>query len=188
MVAILFEGKTDKQFLEQICKSYTLPVDKIKYFNFKGKDNLFNISNSNYNELEKDINILEKINAILIVTDADKESDIHPYRGFETTKNKLEETIEKLAFTIPVDYYIMCDENKQGNLESFLLSVLDDRQKKCISRFTKCYEYDLNDKWVYNTFYKQKKHPFDFKHQNFDLLKDKLMNLFKYEEIICSKI
>jgi len=181
MVAILFEGKTDRQFLEQICKTYELPLDKIKYFNFEGKDNLFNISDSNYDELENDIKVLQKIDKILIVTDADNKNDPNPYRGFKATKNKLKETISKLDFDIPIDYYIMCDENKQGNLESFLLSVLDEEQKKCIDEFKKCYKYELNDKWVYNTFYKQKKHPFDFEHPNFTLLKNKLMDLFKFE-------
>ena len=39
-------------------------------------------------------------------------------------------------------------------------------------------QYELTDKWAYNTFYKQKKHPFDFHHTNFDELKQKLQNLF----------
>jgi hypothetical protein len=64
-------------------------------------------------------------------------------------------------------------------LESFLLSVLDDEQKECIEEFKKCYKYELSDKWTYNTFYKQKKHPFDFDHPNFQPLKDKLTDLFK---------
>ena len=180
MVAILFEGKTDNQFLEQVCNTYNLPSEQVKYFNFNGKDNLFNISNSNYDELENDIKNLQKIDKVLMITDADKKSDPNPYRGFEATKNKLEEVISNLDFNIPVDYYIMCDENKQGNLESFLLSVLDNEQKKCIEEFKKCYKYDLNDKWVYNTFYKQKKYPFDFEHQNFRELKEKLIKLFEY--------
>ena len=65
----------------------------------------------------------------------------------------------------------MCDENKEGNLESFLLSVLDNTQKKCIGLFKDCYKYEINDKLVYNTFYRHKKHPFDFEHTNFNILK-----------------
>jgi hypothetical protein len=32
---------------------------------------------------------------------------------------------------------------------------------------------------VFNTFYKQKQHPFDYEHPNFNALKTKLNNLFE---------
>jgi hypothetical protein len=179
MVAILFEGKSDEKILNQICDTYDLLSEEIKYFDFKGKDNIFNTSHEYYNEIENDIKNLERIDKILIVVDADNDNDPNPNRGFEASKIKLEEIIKDLDFNIPIDYYIMCDENKNGNLESFLLSVLDDEQQKCIEEFKKCYKYELSDKWTYNTFYKQKKYPFDFNHSNFDILKDKLTDLFK---------
>ena len=87
-----------------------------------------------------------------------------------------------MAFDVSVDYYIMCDEKKEGHLESFLLSVLEDEQKECIESFRDCYKYELTDKWAYNEFYKQKKYPFDFSHDNFKELKTKLTNLFKEVE------
>jgi len=59
------------------------------------------------------------------------------------------------------------------------LSILDEKQKGCISDFKACYKYELTDKWIYNTFYKQKRYPFDFNHKNFDELKEKLKNLFE---------
>lgn len=178
MVAILFEGKSDEKILNQICDTYNLAKEKIIYFNFEGKDNIFNISHEYYSEIENDINNLQRIDKILIVVDADNDNDPNPNRGFEASKNKLEEIITDLDFKIPIDYYIMCDENKVGNLETFLLSVLDTEQKKCIENFKNCYKYKLSDKWTYNSFYKQMNHPFDFNHQNFNILKEKLTNLF----------
>lgn len=178
MVAILFEGKSDANIINKICIAYGLPITEIKYYNFEGKDNIFNIGHKYYNELEKDVKSLQRIDKILIVVDADNESDSAPYRGFEASENKLKETIKDLDLSVSIDYYIMCNTKKEGNLESFLLSVLDDGQLDCIESFRECYKYELSDKWAYNTFYKQKNHPFDFNHDNFILLKEKLEKLF----------
>ena len=179
MVAIIFEGKSDEKILNKICKTYKLPIEEIQYFNFEGKDKIFNTSHEYYNEIKNKVKNSQAIDKILIVVDADNKNDSHPHRGFQPSKKILEETITNLDFEIPVYYYIMCDENKQGNLESLLLSVLDDTQKKCIEEFRKCYKYNFPDKLVYNTFYKQKKEPFNFEHKNFNDLKQKLENLFK---------
>ena len=179
MVAILYEGKSDGNFFDEVLDIYSLPKDNVVYHNFEGKDNLFNISHKYYDELEEDIKIKGRIQKILIVADADNPKDPNPHRGFKATKLKIEEIIKDLDFNIPIDYYIMCDQKKQGYLESFLLSVLDNDQKECVSKFKKCFKYDLSDKWVYNSFYKHNKHPFDFNHQNFNELKTKLKNLFE---------
>jgi hypothetical protein len=178
MVAILFEGKSDNEFFDSLLDEYGLDKNQVVFKNFKGKDNLFNISHTHYNSIETDINA-GKIERVLLVVDADNENDPNPNRGYAPSETKLQEIIENLGFQIPVQYHIMCDENLEGNLESFLLSVLDEEQKKCVNTFKKCYKYELTDKWAYNTFYKQKKHPFDFNHSNFDPLKEKLINLFE---------
>lgn len=178
MVAILFEGISDETFFNSILDEYKLPKNEIVFLKFEGKDNIFKLSHKNYTDLETDISV-SRITKAIIVVDADNEKDTNPNRGFEASKNKIEEIINDLNFPIFIDYYIMCDENKEGNLESFLLSVLEDEQKECISKFRYCYKYELSDKWAYNTFYKQKKEPFNFQHENFKLLKEKLENLFK---------
>jgi hypothetical protein len=170
MVGIIHEGKTDREFFTALLEAYSLPntQNDIKYYNFEGVDNIFKISHKYYDEIEKD-NILS---SILIVIDADEK-----YDEYDAKLNKL---IEDLSFdSIEVDYYIMCDDDKTGNLESFLLSILDDEQKLCIKQFRECYKYDLSDKWAYKTFYKHKKHPFDFNHPNFNELKQKLQTLFE---------
>lgn len=178
MVAILFEGVSDENFFNSILDEYELPKNEVVFLRFDGKDNIFKLSHKNYNDLETDIDA-ERITKAIIVVDADNEKDPNPNRGFKASKTKLEEIINDLDFSIPIDYFIMCDENKEGNLESFLLSVLEDEQKECISKFRTCYKYELSDKWAYNTFYKQKREPFNFHHTNFNLLREKLENLFK---------
>jgi len=178
MVVFIVEGKTDSDFLEDfISKRYPeVPREKYDIKIFVGKDNIFKIDHKFYDEIEEALNIYEKL---LILTDADDPKDPSPIRGYKETEKALQKLIVDLDFNIEVDYYIICDENKKGYLESFLLSVLDDEQKKCIASFKECFKYDLTDKWVYKTFYKQKKYPFDFNHPNFDELKQKLKNLFE---------
>jgi len=180
MVIIAYEGKSDGEFFDTLLDEYSLKKNEVLYYDFKGKDNLFDISHQHYDEIEN--NYLSKVNKILLVVDADNDKDPNPNRGYIASEKKLKEIIEDLNFNIPIDYYIMCDKNKEGNLESFLLSILDNEQIECIHKFRKCYKYELTDKWAYNTFYKQKKEPFDFQHPNFNELKDKLINLFKTEE------
>ena len=178
MVAILFEGISDEEVLKSIIKEYDLEINKVIFYDFKGKDNIFNISHEYYDEIQNEVEI-GRIEKILIIVDADNPKDPNPNRGYEASKQKLKETISDLEeFGVSIDYYIMCDMNKKGNLESFLLSVLDKEQQDCIKKFRECYKHNLSDKAVYNTFYKQKKEPFDFNHSNFDLLKEKLKNLF----------
>ena len=105
---------------------------------------------------------LPKIQKILLVVDADNNKDSNPNRGYEPSEKALKNLIKDLDFDdVLIDYHIMCDENQEGYLESFLLSVLDDTQKKCIQEFKTCFEYDLTDKWVYHSFYKHNKHPFN---------------------------
>ena len=178
MVAILFEGKTDVAFFDTLVTHYQLNKDQIIYKNFEGKDNLFNLMHEHYDTLERDIE-QERITSLLIIVDADNPKDLSPCRGYHETQTKLNKLRDSLAFSIPVDFYIMCDNNQEGYLESFLLSVLDNQQRQCIDTFKDCFQYELSDKWVYNSFYKHHQHPFDFSHQNFNELKQKLQNLFE---------
>jgi len=181
MVIIAYEGKSDGEFFNTLLDEYHLDKNEVVYYDFKGKDNLFNINHKHYNEIEK--KYLSKVYKILLVVDADNEKDSNPNRGYDASKKALKKLIEDLSFEdVSMDYYIMCDENREGYLESFLLSVLDEKQKECISNFKSCFKYELTDKWVYNSFYKHNNYPFDFSHENFNELKQKLKNLFEGTE------
>ncbi len=177
MVIIITEGKTDIEFVDDFIKSVLeIPRERYEFKNFEGKDNIFQVSHPIYDEIEKELDIVD---AIFICVDADDPSDPSPIRGYNETEDALKRLKDDLGFDVPIDYYIFCDENREGFLESFLLSFLDDEQKACIQNFRECYKYELSDKWTYNSFYKQKQHPFDFSHPNFNDLKQKLTNLFK---------
>ena len=81
MVALLFEGVSDKDFFDSILEEYNLPKENVSFFSFDGKDNIFQISHSNYDYLENDIDA-GKITKALIVVDADNEKDPNPNRGY----------------------------------------------------------------------------------------------------------
>ena len=180
MVEIIVEGKTDAEFLKDFINSnFIVARERYDIKVFDGKDNIFKLNHKYYNEIEEMFHIID---SVIIFVDADDPNDPSPIRGYEETESKLNELIGNLDFNIPTDYYIFCDEKKEGYLESFLLSVLDNNQKECIQNFKEWYKYDLTDKWVYNSFYKQKRHPFDYSHPNFDKLKTKLKNLFEGTE------
>ena len=181
MVTFIVEGTTDSSFLLDFVKKVFPDISREKFDIkvFDGKDNIFKLDYKLYDEIEDDITdgIIEKI---LILIDADDPKDECPIRGYKESENKLKELIENLDFGIDINYFIFSDENKNsGYLETFLLSVLNDEQKRCVADFRECFEYDLSDKFVFNTFYKQNRHPFDYSHPNFDELKEKLQNLFK---------
>lgn len=177
MVLIAYEGQTDKNFLIDILSSYSLNESLVIYENFEGKDNLLNYKHKYYDEIRN--RTTKDINRILLIADADNKKDKNPNRGFDKTKKALDEVISNLDYSIDVEYYIMCDTDKNGTLESFLLSVLDEKQQECIETFKECYKYNLSDKWIHNSLYKQKKDPLNFNHKNFSLLKKKLLWLFE---------
>lgn len=181
MVTIIVEGKTDSEFLIDFINKNFPNISREKYDIkiFEGKDKIFQLNYHIYDEIEEFVknDITEKI---LICVDADDPKDDCPVRGYNKTKQKLNTLIKGLDFNIVIDYFIFSDEeNKSGYLESFLLSVLDEEQKNCIKNFRECFRYDLKDKFVFNTFYKQNSYSFDYSHSNFNKLKEKLKNLFK---------
>jgi hypothetical protein len=178
MVAIIVEGKTDQEFLDDFIRDqFSVSREQVEFKIFKGKDNIFKLDHQLYEEIENEQDIYERL---LIVVDADYPKDTSPIRGYGATEKALKKLIVDLGFGIETDYFIFSDTDKQtGCLESFLLGVLDNDQKECIEDFRGCYEYELSDKWVFNTFYKQQKHPFDYDHPNFSELKQKLQNLFE---------
>ena len=170
MVAILHEGKTDRAFFDNILKAYRLPNDEenVKYYDFGGVDNIFKVGYKHYDTLEEEIRV-GKISKALIVADADN--------NYDERESNLKTLIDDLDFNIEIDYFIMSGKNHTGNLESFLLSSLDDEQKKCLKTFLDCYAHEFSDKHIYNIFYKDKRHPFDFNTPVFNDLKSKLEKL-----------
>jgi hypothetical protein len=180
-VAILCEGKTDKEFLKLFLKDLGADTTKIVFFVLGNKSNFFKQDNKNYKELLIKINT-ETVDKILFVLDADSIENDSLYGGYSNTENKLNKIISSLKL-LNYDTYIVCDPTtKTGYLESLILSTLNIKQKQCINDFLKCSEFKnkKNHKAIINQIYKQAypNAPYDFSHQNFKELKAKLKDLF----------
>jgi hypothetical protein len=180
-IAILCEGKTDKEFLKLFLKDLGADTTKIVFFVLGNKSNFFKQDNKNYKELLIKINT-ETVDKILFVLDADSIENDSLYGGYNNTENELNKIISSLKL-LNYDTYIVCDsKTKDGYLESLILSTLNIKQKDCITNFLKCSKFKGKDnhKAIINQIYKQAypNSPYDFSHQNFNELKTKLKALF----------
>ncbi|MDM8568729.1 hypothetical protein QUF50_04295 [Thiotrichales bacterium HSG1] len=185
-VTILHEGNAkktnDNLLLKLLIENLKLDVNRVEFFGMGSKSNFFKLENDTYNSIKMGIND-EIISKILFVIDADYEKNDRIYGGYENTENGLKNIIDKLKFTDYSDVYITCDpKTKDGYLESLILSTIPEEHKNCIEDFLECSEFKSKDNHksilyhIYNIAYPQK--PYDFSHENFDLLKQKLKNLF----------
>ncbi|WP_297440651.1 hypothetical protein [Sulfurimonas sp.] len=185
-VAIFHEGKSrksaDEELLNLLIKDLQLDIERVKFFGMKSKSNFFKIDDTNYKELQHDIE-LENISKILFVLDADYEKNDRLYGGYSNTQREIEKIIKNLKLEDSADYFIMCDpKTKCGYLESFILASIPAKEKRCIEEFLDCSSFKSkeNDKAILNQIYKiaYPTAPFGFSHENFDNLKEKLHNLF----------
>ena len=185
-VAILHEGNSkktnDNELLKLLIEDLNLDLDRVEFFGFGYKSNFFKHDNTKYRELKLQIKE-EAISRVLFVVDADYEVNDKIYGGFDNTNNELEKIIKSLKILDIADIYITCDpQTKDGYLESFILSTIPQEQKDCIESFLKCSEFKSkeNHKSILNEIYKRAypNSPYDFSHENFNELKQKLQNLF----------
>jgi uncharacterized protein YutE (UPF0331/DUF86 family) len=179
MVRIFCEGSDDKTFLRLLLNDLKKSGDIIGFENFDsivkimgGKSNLLN--KDSYETINKQIG--KQISKVLFIFDCDFEEDDKSCGGLEKSKKVIEDLIIELYWKIEVDYYIF---NK--NLDYFIIDTLDKKENflGCEECF-KLKELNKNRKiltCIYKSLYPKK--PFDFSHENFDELKEKLKNLFK---------
>ncbi len=182
MVKIICEGSDDKTFLRLLLndlkKSFLVP--NIENFDsyierMGGKSKL--LDPVNYKLLNKQIGT--KIKKVLFIFDCDFEEDDKVCGGLEKSKKAIEDLITTLDWKIEVDYYIF---NK--NLDYFIINTLD--KKESFLGCEECFELKVLNKnrkiltCIYKSLYPKK--PFDFSHENFNELKEKLKNLFKEEK------
>ena len=186
-IAILHEGNAkktnDNELLKLLISELNLTIEQVIFFGFGTKSNFFNANNREYKILLQKIEE-RTIAKVLFVVDADYENNDSKYGGYQNTKTELEKIIIGLNLEEKSDIYITCDPTAQcGYLESLILSTIPKEQKECIETFLECSDFKSkeNHKAILNQIYKTAypKAPFDFSHENFNELKQKLKNLFK---------
>ena len=155
-VAILHEGNSNKTndnaLLKLLIKDLGFDSDRAEFFGFGSKSNFFKIDNPKYQRLKLQIEEAE-ISKVLFVVDTDYKEKDTTYGGFENTNNELDKVINTLEIESRSNIYITCDPSqKDGYLESLILSTISNEQKECIENFLECSEFKSkeNDKSVYD--------------------------------------
>jgi len=189
-IYILHEGNAKKTndneliklLLEHLKTQYPeLKIEKVEFHGMGTKSNFFKLEQ--YPPLVKQGVETGQIDKVLFIVDADNEKNDKVNCGFNNTENGLNQIIAKLNFQAVSSIYIMCDPiTKKGYLESLILSTIPEQQRNCIECFLACSEFKSKEhhKAIFNDIYKHAypKAPFDFRHENFSELKQKLINLF----------
>lgn len=190
MIAILHEGNAqktaDNKLIKLLIEDLKLDEKKVRFFGLGSKSNFFKKDIDAYRELLIDIEE-ETISKVLFIVDADYEKNDKNYGGFENTLKEMIAIREELKIYQLSDLYITCDfDTKEGYLESLILSSIPQRQKECIETFLDCSEFKSkeNDKAILNQIYNNAypNAPYDFTSDKFEILKQKLKNLFKEEK------
>jgi 5S rRNA maturation endonuclease (ribonuclease M5) len=184
MVKIVCEGQSDKNKISEILDFLDIEYSDNNFIILGNKENLLNCDRVEYRTL-KGLCKSGQVYKILFLTDADYIKDDKNH-GYDNTKQRVQSLIDdlKLGSFTDCDYYILCDPNtKDGFLESLLLSTISDEIKKCFVELLKCkeLEHKNNHKNILEEFYRisSPNRPYDFTHENFTPLKEKLENLFK---------
>lgn len=188
-VAIICEGKNDKEFFEKLFQHLAetkiisdANLKQLKFYIFGGKSNVFDATHKRYTELSAEI---ERTQSLLFVVDADNEKNDELNNGFEKTQQGLDKVITDLGFQdVKTETYIMCDPaTKTGYLESLILSTISKEQRTCIECFLACSQFESKESHkailnkIYNMAYPNA--PYDFQHENFKKLKEILTSLFQ---------
>ena len=189
-VSILHEGKSiDKSFFKLLYAHLGVDEFELKErVNFVGmgsKSNFFKLDNQTYKLLKSEIE-REVVEKVLFIVDSDYKGN-KKYDGYEDTLSEIEMIQEELDIKGISDTFIAYDinsKNREGYLESLILSTLSKEQDDCINSFLeKCPEFRGKEshKSIFNVIYKNAypKAPYNFEHPHFEELKQKLTDLFK---------
>ena len=87
MVVIVVEGITDQEFLQDFLAYLHIEKKWYEFKIFEGKDNIFKLSHPFYDEMENELDIIDKI---FIAVDANDPKDSSPTRGYTQTEEKLQ--------------------------------------------------------------------------------------------------
>ena len=191
-VSILHEGKSiDKDFFKLLYKRLGITEEeldiRVNFIGMGNKSNFFKVDNKNYTLLQEELKS-QRVEKVLFVLDSDYEGDKN-HDGYHNTLREIQSIQKKLNIDDVSDTFIAYDMNsktKEGYLESLILSTLSKKEKEYIESFLDCSDFKSkeNHKAILNQIYKiaYPQAPFDFSHENFNELKQKLKNLFKEEK------
>lgn len=185
--AIFHEGKdskkaADNSLIKLLIDDLSLDIGLVQFYPMGSKSNFFKKNSLKYKELLQSIRI-DQISKALFILDADSEENDRKYGGYEKTQLETSKLLEELGISEISDIYISCDPaTQEGYLESLILSTIPTKQRECIEQFLSCSEFKSKDnaKAILNQIYKQAypNAPYDFSHENFSELKEKLVDLF----------
>lgn len=181
-VAILHEGHAGKSednwLLKKLLELQGLDEGRVSFYGMGSKSNFFKPDYKDYRELLPMIEA-DQISKVLFIMDADFQSDDGVHGGYDNCLAALKAMSASLGIDGVCEFYICYDPaTKEGNLESLLLSTLDDKKKTCINDFLTCSNFKAkgSSKAILNQVYKTAypEAPYDFEHENFNELKGKL--------------
>jgi len=185
MVRIICEGKGDVKNIKKLLVFLEIDFEEHNFIYTNGKSFLLDSSISKYTTLLQQIEngFIEKI---LFIVDVDNVENDQALCGMKNTISKIEVLQKDLKVENISDYFLACDPKTQkGYFESLLLSTVDDEVKKCYEDFRNCSALNSKavDKNILTELHNLTKpeKPYDFNHPNFELLKQKLKNLFNGE-------
>jgi hypothetical protein len=186
-VAILHEGNAqntnDNALLRLLINHLNEDEKKVEFFGVGSKNNFFKTESSVYKDLKFGIDE-GSISKVLFIVDADYIENDVKYGGFANCTRELKSIVKELKLSKMSNIYVTCNPQTQsGYLESLILSTIEENEKKCIENFLDCSSFKSkeNDKAILNQIYKHAypNAPFNFEHQNFDELKEKLKSLME---------
>jgi len=186
MVRVICEGKSDVKQIKSILTFLKIDFKERHFIFTNGKSFIVDSTTPAYQTLLEHIanGFVQKI---LFVVDVDNVENDQSLSGKGNTLSKIQTLQKDLNIEAMSDYYLACDPQTQtGYFESLLLSTVDKEVIKCYEAFRTCSALNSKalDKNILTELHNLTKpeKPYDFNHQNFNELKQKLTNLFKGTE------
>ncbi len=181
MVKIFVEGYDDKRFIISLFR-YLKKSGEITFkTNANFDDYITEMGNkpklldvTNYSDITPIIE--KKITKTLFVFDCDFEKDNKKCNGVENSENCFNNLKQELNWNIPIDHYTF-----NRNLDYFISETIE--KEHCLLEIEECLELNSlkpNRKplaLLYSIMYPAS--PYNLDHQNFDVIKQKLINLFR---------
>jgi hypothetical protein len=180
MVRVFVEGEDDKKFIISLFlflkKNGQITFESNANFDdfitiMGNKSKLLNVDSY----IDKSPIIKKKGKKVLFLFDCDLDTDDKKCGGIEKSEECFTKLKNELDWNIPIDYYIF-----NRNLDYFIAETIE--KEHCLLQIERCLDLNVlkpNRKplaALYGIMYP--KAPYNLEHTNFDVLREKLINLF----------